>query len=147
MFDTNNTRFCEGMAISSIQAIQHAKAPSSDRRQSQNPATQATQGGAAQSLSMTQAEAVMKNLVEEGWMEKSRGGYLSLAPRALMELRGWLISTYNDDPDSPRGGRIKFCAACKDIITVVSLGCYFPAGCFPRGTLGTGYLLTISFSL
>ncbi|KAJ5241746.1 DNA repair protein Nse1 [Penicillium citrinum] len=123
MFDTNNTRICEGMAISSMQAIQQAKVSSSDRdrRQSQNPATQATQGGAAQSLSMTQAETMMRSLVEEGWLEKSRGGYFTLTPRGLMELKGWLISTYNDDPEreeSRRGGRIKFCAACKEIVTV-----------------------------
>lgn len=122
MFDTNNTRLCEGLSISSIQAIQQAKISAADRRHSQNPAMQATQGGAAQSLSMTQAENMMRNLVEEGWLEKSRAGFFSLTPRALMELRGWLISTYNDDQDEgARGRRIKFCAACKDIVTVVSL--------------------------
>ncbi|CAI7659489.1 unnamed protein product [Penicillium pancosmium] len=122
MFDTNNTRLCEGMAISSIQAIQQAKVSAADHR-SQNPATQATQGGAAQSLSMTQAENMMRHLVDEGWLEKSRAGIFSLTPRALMELRGWLILTYNDDQqeeggNSRRAGRIKFCAACKDIVTV-----------------------------
>jgi hypothetical protein len=129
MFDTNNTRLCEGMAISSIQAIQQAKVSALDRRHSENPATQATQGGAAQSLSMTQAESMMRNLVDEGWLEKSQAGIFSLTPRALMELRSWLISTYNDDDgNSRRAGRIKFCAACKDIVTVVSFKLRFARG-------------------
>ncbi|KAJ5110624.1 hypothetical protein N7532_001159 [Penicillium argentinense] len=124
MFDTNNTRYCEGMVISAMQAIQLAKvstANDDNRRRSQNPATQATQGGAAQNLGMTQAETMMRNLVDQGWMEKSRAGNFSLTPRALLELRGWLIATYNDDsagPNSHRADRIKFCAACKDILTV-----------------------------
>lgn len=39
-----------------------------------------------------------------------------------MELRGWLVDTYNDDDDEEgnRGKRIKFCAACRDIVTIVS---------------------------
>lgn len=127
MFDTNNTRLCEGLCISSIQAIQQAKISGVDRRHSQNPATQATQGGAAQSLSMTQAENMMRNLVEEGWLEKSRAGFFSLTPRALMELRGWLISTYNEQDEGGRGSKIKFCAACKDIVTVVSSSLPIPA--------------------
>lgn len=56
------------------------------------------------------------HLIEEGWFEKSRKGYLTLTPRALMELRGWLVNEYNDDGAT----KIKFCAACKDLITVVS---------------------------
>lgn len=42
-----------------------------------------------------------------------------------MELRGWLIETYNedeeDDDDAEEGRprqRIKFCAACRDIVTI-----------------------------
>ncbi|KAJ9649592.1 hypothetical protein H2199_000370 [Coniosporium tulheliwenetii] len=45
---------------------------------------------------MGQAEAVLAGMVEEGWFEKSRAGYYSLSPRALMELRGWLVETYNE---------------------------------------------------
>lgn len=124
MFDTNNTRLCEGMVISPIQAIQLAKVTAADanRRRSTNAETQQSQGGAVQSLTMTQAETMMKNLVEEGWLEKSRKDYYSLTPRALMELRGWLGETYNYATGSGRKGeRIKSCAACRDIITVVRL--------------------------
>lgn len=122
MFDTNNTRLCEGMVISAIHAIQMAKVSSGDanRRQSTNADTQQAPGGTAQSLSMTQAEAMMKKLVEEGWLEKSRKGNFSLSPRALMELRGWLRETYNyENGEGRRVHKIKNCAACKDIITVV----------------------------
>lgn len=121
MFDTNNTRLCEGMVISGIQAVQMAKVSSGDanRRRSTNAESQQTPG-AAQSLSMSQAEDMMKKLVAEGWMEKSRKGFFSLSPRALMELRGWLRDTYNYVNGEGREiDKIKNCAACKEIITVV----------------------------
>ena len=119
MFETNNTRRAEAMVVSGMQAMQLAKASSGDaaRRES---STQQTQGGAAQSLSMSQAEIIMQQLVEEGWLEKSRKGFYSLSPRGVMELRGWLVATYNDEIDEGRrANKIKFCAACRDIITVV----------------------------
>lgn len=115
IFDTNNTRLCEAMVISAIQAIQLAKV-SAGRRSTNADSTQ-NQGGAAQSLSMTQAETMMRSLVEEGWLEKNSKGNYSLTPRAVMELRDWLRQTYNSD--EPRVLKIKDCAACKDIITVV----------------------------
>ncbi|KAJ5594614.1 uncharacterized protein N7459_000822 [Penicillium hispanicum] len=122
MFVTNNTRLCEGMVIRSTQAMHlaHVSADASRRRATSTGTqqTQQTQGGAAQNLSMKQAEEVMKRLVEEGWLEKSRKDFFSLTPRALMELRGWLVLTYNDTVDGRRIDRIKFCAACKDLITV-----------------------------
>jgi len=72
---------------------------------------------------MVQAEKVLKGLVEEGWFEKSRKGFYSLSPRGLMELRGWLIETYNDngeeDEEEETVPKIKSCFACKEIITVV----------------------------
>ncbi|KAK1142353.1 hypothetical protein N8T08_007905 [Aspergillus melleus] len=123
MFDTHNTRRSEAMVISGIQAIQLAKASAGDsNRRESNMDSQAqtqTQGGAAQSLSMSQAETVLRQLVNDGWFEKSRKGYYSLSPRGLMELRGWLVATYNDEnEDGGRMEKIKFCAACRDIITV-----------------------------
>lgn len=119
MFETNNTRISEAMVVSGIQATQLAKASGdANRRES---GTQQTQGAATQSLSMPQAEAILRQLVDEGWMEKSRKGFYSLSPRGLMELRGWLVATYNDEmDDGRRADKIKFCAACRDIITVVS---------------------------
>ncbi len=124
MFETYNTRRHEIMAITSTQAIHLHKAPSEsegNRRETQNGS--ATQGSSGQGLSMVQAEKVLKGLVEEGWFEKSRKGFYSLSPRGLMELRGWLIETYNDngeeDEEEETVPKIKSCFACKEIITVV----------------------------
>ena len=123
MFETYNTPRHEVMAITSMQAIKLHKSPTEDVRQTQNGAE--TQGSAGQSLTMGQAEKMMKTLVEEGWFEKSIKGFYSLSPRALMELRGWLWETYNDaEDDEEEDGRvskkIKQCFACKEIITTVS---------------------------
>ena len=114
----NNKGRKEAMCLTSMEAVQHAKP--SGRSETQNGATQST----SQGLSMRDAESMMARLVEEGWFEKSAKGFYNLSPRALMELKGWLVETYNEPADEhddePRGDRIKFCHACKDIITVVS---------------------------
>ena len=135
MFDTYNTSRHEIMAITPMQAVQLHKAPStSGRRESQ--AGSVSQGSGGQSLTMVQAERMLASLVQEGWFDKSTKGYYSLSPRALMELRGWLVETYNDVDDEddeegdadatggidrPRGRRLKIkqCFACKEIITAV----------------------------
>jgi hypothetical protein len=128
MFETYNTRRCEAMVVTGIQAMQLAKVSGdANRRESTNATGQPTQGGAAQSLTMSQAETMMSRLVDEGWLEKSAKGFYSLSPRGLMELRGWLVDTYNDEDDEGhRAHRIKFCAACREILTVVSDGVIFP---------------------
>ncbi|PWY96700.1 hypothetical protein BO94DRAFT_619787 [Aspergillus sclerotioniger CBS 115572] len=113
MFETYNTRRQEAMVISSMQALQLAKVSGEARRES----TQGGGAGAAQSLTMTQAETVLRQLIEEGWLEKSRRGYYGLSPRGLMELKGWLVATYNDEGVGVRGKRIKRCEACGDVIT------------------------------
>ena len=120
MFETFNTKRHEIMAINSMQAMKCAKAPGEDRRESQNGATQ---GSSGQGLTLMQAQKMLKTLVDEGWFEKSRKGFYSLSTRALMELRGWLIETYNDpddEDDEEQLPKIKQCIACKEIITVVS---------------------------
>lgn len=123
MFETNNTRRREVMAISSMQAVRLCKAPTDNSRETQNEST--TQGSSGQSLTMVQAEKMLKTLVDEGWFEKSKKGFYTLSPRGLMELRGWLMETYNDpgDDDDEEDNlvvmRIKQCFACKEIITVV----------------------------
>jgi hypothetical protein len=121
MFETHNTRRSEAMVLSNIQAIQLAKVSSSSSSSRTSTDNATNQGGAAQSLTIPQAETMLARLVEEGWFEKSPKGFFSLSPRGLMELRGWLVDTYNDDEEEgSRGKRIKFCAACRDIITIVS---------------------------
>jgi hypothetical protein len=134
MFETYNTRREEAMVVSSMQAIQLAKPSNNNReslnrRESEGGATQ----GSGQGLTMKEAEGMMGRLVEEGWLEKSRKGFYSLSARALMELRAWLVATYNDvDEDEDDAGRgridkVKMCFACKEIVTVVS----FPTPFFP----------------
>ena len=123
MFETNNTPRHEVMAIKPIQATRLHKPPSS-RRETQDGVE--TQGSGSQGITMLQAERVLKSLIEQGWFEKSNKSYYSLSPRALMELRGWLIETYNEDESEEEGRqsrpqRIKMCHACKEIITTVSL--------------------------
>ncbi|OAX84306.1 hypothetical protein ACJ72_01328 [Emergomyces africanus] len=124
MFDTYNTPRLEAMAVSSMQVAQLAKAPSAAERR-ESAASGAPAAGAAQSLGIREADEMMKKLVEEGWFEESRKGYFTLSPRALMELRGWLVATYNDDDNDdsltgrvPRIDKIKTCLACRDIITM-----------------------------
>ncbi|KAI1618692.1 Nse1 non-SMC component of SMC5-6 complex-domain-containing protein [Exophiala viscosa] len=115
MFDgQNNKGKREAMCLSGIEAIQVGRSQS--RRETQNGnATQSTAG----MLAARDAEAMLTKLLEEGWLEKSRQGFYSLSPRALMELKGWLIDTYNDeDEDGEKREKIKFCHACKEIVTV-----------------------------
>lgn len=125
MFETNNTPRREVMAVTSMQATHLAKPPAEQRGETQNGS--ATQGSGGAGITLSQAERMMNVMVEEGWFEKSRKGYFSLSPRALMELRGWLMETYNDvgddeeEDDGPRVLKVKQCYACKEIITVVSV--------------------------
>lgn len=126
MFETNNTRRAEIMAVSGQQALNLAKAPADNRRES-GAGTQTQAGANTQnaSLTMAQAEQTLRLLVAESWLEQSHRGFYSLSPRALMELRGWLFDTYNDrgnedsedsDPEQPHE-KIKVCAACREIVT------------------------------
>ena len=119
MFDGHNNRGKkEAMCLSGIEAVQLGKP---DRRNAaQNGASQ----GPSQGLTLREAEAMLARLVDGGWLEKSQKGFYSLSPRALMELKGWLIDTYNEpedeDEEDSSSDKIKFCHACKEIITVVS---------------------------
>ncbi|THY31585.1 DNA repair protein Nse1 [Aureobasidium pullulans] len=113
IFETNNTHRSEVLAIKSTEALRLAKAPA-------NQHEEATQGAQAQSLTMMQAQRMLQAMVDEGWFEHSKKDFYTLTPRALMELRGWLVETYNDDEDE----RIKTCSACKSLITMVALADY-----------------------
>ena len=114
MFETYNTRKHEVMAVTSMQAVKLAR---TDRSTTQNG--DETQGTAGAGLTLKDAEKTLKHLVAEGWFEKSRKGFYSLTPRALMELRGWLTETYNLDDEEEPVIKIKHCDACKEIITAV----------------------------
>ncbi|KIX02775.1 uncharacterized protein Z518_08717 [Rhinocladiella mackenziei CBS 650.93] len=110
----NNKGKREAMCLSAIDAIQVGRAQ--NRRETQNGNTTQSSTGM---LGARDAESMLNRLVDEGWLEKSRLGFYSLSPRALMELKGWLVDTYNDeDEDGQKREKIKFCHACREIITV-----------------------------
>jgi non-structural maintenance of chromosomes element 1 len=112
MFETYNTRRREVQGITGLQALEKKVLKGS--------------GGAARTegapidrgLTQEQAERTLEGLVAEGWFERSKEGWYTLSPRALTELRGWLVETYNDSDDPEEWQRIKFCEACKEIVTV-----------------------------
>lgn len=116
MFETYNTERQEVMAITSMQAMKVAKAD--ERRRQSNGGGEESQS-ADKGLTHGQAEKLMLSLVDEGWFERSEAGWFSLSPRALMELKSWLVATYND-PDAEAGEwqHIKNCEACKGIVTM-----------------------------
>ena len=123
MFDgVNNRGKREAMCLSTMEALQLNKP---NRRTSTQQGS--TSQSANQGLTVAGAEAMLAKLVDDGWLEKSQKGFYSLTPRALMELKGWLVDTYNEADEEEDGGggassdKIKFCHACKEIITVVSL--------------------------
>lgn len=130
MFETNNTKIREVMAIKGLKAAQLAKAPPRNRQSQaagdadmdeESAATQA--GPVVKSVMANDAERVLDNLVVQGFFQRSRAGYYSLAPRALMELRTYLKETYNelpaeDDDEDEAVTRIRDCEGCREIVTV-----------------------------
>ncbi|CAD6498759.1 BgTH12-04420 [Blumeria graminis f. sp. triticale] len=102
IFIMNNTRAKEVMAIKGMQAL----------------GTEIRKGSLEKGLTHSEAEKLLKILENEEWLERSTDGFYSLAPRALMELRSWLVDTYNEPEDASSWQRIKFCKACKEIVTV-----------------------------
>jgi DNA-binding MarR family transcriptional regulator len=130
MFETNNSSLRETMAVKHTEASQLARV-SRRNRQSQfndtqpqfNGETQDTQQQATDtSISIAEADMVLDSLVAQGFFHKSRAGYFSLAPRALMELRAYLKETYNESAEENDEGRevirIRDCEGCREIVTV-----------------------------
>lgn len=113
MFETNNTKRKEVMAVSSMQALE-GKIRRGAPQSGDEAGTQAVDKG----LTGDQVEKLLVKLTTEKWLDKSREGFLRLAPRALMELRSWLIDTYNEPDEPDEWQRIKFCVACREIVTV-----------------------------
>ena len=113
MFETYNTRRHEVQGITSLQALEKKVLKGT------GGATPRPDGAAVdKGLTQEQAERTLEGLVTEGWFERSKEGWFTLSPRALMELRGWLVETYNDSDEPEEWQRIKFCEACKEIVTV-----------------------------
>ncbi|PHH59494.1 hypothetical protein CDD82_2450 [Ophiocordyceps australis] len=120
IFDTYNTPRMEVVAITEMQAMKLARPP--NRRQSQandDDDEVQDQPAAEKGLKHSEVEDVLRNLVDQDWLEKSKDGFYSPTPRTLLELRPWLIEVYNDpDAEPDEWQRIKLCEACKDILTI-----------------------------
>lgn len=126
MFERANTSRQELCAVSGMQAARLHKADATAGRASiggggngVEPDATAT-AAAAHSLSLREAEALLASLVVEGWLLFA-ADYYTLSARALMELRGWLLETYNEPADEDGAAaivRVKECRACRDIVTV-----------------------------
>lgn len=121
MFETNNTPTRETMAVKHTEASQLARPRRN--RQSQ-AATMVDNEGHSQpadaGITMSEADDVLQTLLADGFLQLSRAGYYSLAPRALMELHSYLKETYNDaaeDEDDEPTIRIHDCEGCKEIVT------------------------------
>ncbi|KAJ9656336.1 hypothetical protein H2198_005019 [Neophaeococcomyces mojaviensis] len=113
IFETSNTQRREAMCIAGKDALNLARA---GRRATQND----EQTQPKFSLTAHEVETLLTKLVAEGWLDKSAKGFYSLSIRGLMELKGWLVETYNDPVDEDGEAayqKIKFCHACKGIIT------------------------------
>lgn len=125
MFETYNTNRQEVMAVTAAQARKLARPPApANNNAHQNgdadrdEATQQARG-ADRGLKHSDVERLLPSLVDEGWFEESDDGFYSLSPRSLMELKTWLVSAYNEPDVNPDvWQRIKFCEACKEIVTV-----------------------------
>jgi non-structural maintenance of chromosomes element 1 len=117
MFETHNTKRREVMAVTSLQAMETRVRRGSQKQSEGGETPQATQSS-DRGLSQNETEKLLAHLVKETWLERSAEGFYTLSPRALLELRSWLVEAYNDldDPDSWQ--RIKFCQACREIVTI-----------------------------
>lgn len=111
MFETYNTKRREVIAVTGMQALEKKILKGTGERRESG--TQVDKG-----LTGQEAERCLRALVTEGWFEHSKEGFYTLSPRALIELQSWLVDTYNDSDDPEEWQAIKFCEACKDIVTM-----------------------------
>lgn len=120
MFETYNTPRQEVMAVTAAQARKVARpAAAAPAQDGDADAEEPTQRTADRALKHSEIERLLPSLVAEGWFEESDEGFYSLSPRSLMELKTWLVAAYNDPDVAPEvWQRIKFCEACKEVVTV-----------------------------
>ncbi|KAF3036217.1 hypothetical protein E8E12_007543 [Didymella heteroderae] len=120
MFETNNTSVRETMAVKQLEANNLAK----PRRSRQSQAASMVEEGESQvpdtGITIAEADLVLEELIKDGFLQLSKHGYYSLAPRALMELHSYLKETYNETAeyveDEPTI-RIRDCEGCREIVT------------------------------
>ncbi|KAH8911430.1 hypothetical protein BR93DRAFT_924124 [Coniochaeta sp. PMI_546] len=123
MFEKFNTPRMEIMAVEENECFKISRPARPPRQSNAGDDETQTQGG-DKALKHSEILTLLANLVAEGWLEKSRAGFYSLTPRSLMELKSWLIETYNDNEPREEEGEgevwqpIKFCEFCKEIVTV-----------------------------
>ncbi|KAI1327124.1 Nse1 non-SMC component of SMC5-6 complex-domain-containing protein [Xylariaceae sp. FL0255] len=117
MFEKYNTPRIEALCLDGMQANKLRIPPRPDDEEMGKNGE--TQQSSVRGLKSSEVEAMMGSMVQEGWFEKSRDGFYCLSPRALLELRSWLLESYND-PDAEAGEwqRVKFCEACKEVVTI-----------------------------
>jgi hypothetical protein len=122
MFETYNNPRMEVMAVDEGQALRVSRPArresningnNNEDDEDQEDGTTTTGRG----LKHSEVLSLLSSLVAEGWLDKSRDGFYSLTPRSLMELWSWLVATYNDPDSDTDWQRIKFCEACKEIVT------------------------------
>lgn len=122
MFEVYNTQRQEVMAVTAAQARKVARPPARNNRNGdaeEDEVDTQQQRAVDKGLKHSEVEKLLPSLVNEGWFELSDEGYYSLSARSLMELRTWLIEAYNDPDAGPEEWqRIKFCEACRDVVTV-----------------------------
>jgi len=74
-------------------------------------------------LTKTAGEAAVEAFIREGWLEKSRAGFITLSERGLLELKEYVLEMFNDmDEESEGNGRtdkIRTCLVCQEIVTKV----------------------------
>lgn len=121
MFETNNTPSREIMAVKQMEASQLARPRRNRQSQAASLVDEEGQTQPADAgITLAEAEAVLKALVEDGFLQFSKARYYSLAPRALMELHSYLKETYNEtaeDEDDEPTIRIHDCEGCREIVT------------------------------
>lgn len=120
MFETNNTSLRETMAVKQTDANNLAK----PRRNRQSQAASMVEESESQApdtgITLAESDVVLENLVKDGFLQFSKAGYYSLAPRALMELHSYLKETYNEtaeEEDDEPTIRIRDCEGCREIVT------------------------------
>ncbi|KAI1420312.1 hypothetical protein F5Y12DRAFT_788383 [Xylaria sp. FL1777] len=118
MFEKYNTPRMEALCLDEMQAnkLRVPPRPDNDDEAMENGEAPSH---APKSLKSSEVETMMRSMVDEGWFERSRDGFYFLSARALLELRSWLLESYND-PEAEEGEwqRVKFCEACKDVVTI-----------------------------
>lgn len=102
IFDTSNSVHEEVFAVKSTDAVNLSSADKVN-------------------LTKSAGEVALHEFIREGWLEKSRNGFITITERGLQELKEYLMEMFND-MDEEGGGRVdkmRTCHTCQEIITKV----------------------------